>query len=88
MAENESQRDADWEREEGVPSLSDPFIQKYLQGRDALVQQEKRQRSGRSNKIMTFAQVNSSLTYNRLPFPAESLANGPGGMLHSLPDPI
>lgn len=38
--------DADWEQAEGVPSLSDPFIQKYLQGRDALVQQEKKQRSG------------------------------------------
>lgn len=37
----------DWERVEGVPSLSDPFIQKYLSGRDALVQQEKKQRSGR-----------------------------------------
>lgn len=35
-----------WAQAEGVPQLSDPFIQKYLQGRDALVQQEKRQRSG------------------------------------------
>jgi adenosine deaminase CECR1 len=35
-----------WAQAEGVPSSSDPFIQKYLSGRDALVQQEKKQRSG------------------------------------------
>ena len=46
MAANDCANDDDWIRAEGVPSLSDPFIQKYLQGRDALVQQEKRQRSG------------------------------------------
>ncbi|KAH7086513.1 hypothetical protein FB567DRAFT_528122 [Paraphoma chrysanthemicola] len=34
-----------WAQAEGVPSLSDPFIQKYLSGRDALVEQEKKQRS-------------------------------------------
>lgn len=38
--------DDDWEEAEGVPKLSDQFIQKYLQGRDALVAQEKKQRSG------------------------------------------
>ena len=37
--------DEDWEREEGVPTLDEPFIQKYLDGRDALIAQEKRQRS-------------------------------------------
>ena len=46
MATNEATNDEEWVQAEGVPSLSDPFIQKYLQGRDALVQQEKRQRSG------------------------------------------
>ncbi|KAI9688320.1 MAG: hypothetical protein M1820_010265 [Bogoriella megaspora] len=30
---------------EGLPSLTDPFMQKYLEGRDALVAQEKKQRS-------------------------------------------
>ncbi|KAF2796110.1 Metallo-dependent hydrolase [Melanomma pulvis-pyrius CBS 109.77] len=39
--------DPAWEQAEGVPSLSDPFIQKYLSGRDALVEQEKKQRSDR-----------------------------------------
>lgn len=46
MVTTESADDKEWEQAEGVPSLTDPFIQKYLQGRDALVQQEKRQRSG------------------------------------------
>ncbi|KXL48311.1 hypothetical protein M433DRAFT_159278 [Acidomyces richmondensis BFW] len=34
-----------WAHAEGVPSLDEPFIQKYLDGRDALVAEEKRQRS-------------------------------------------
>lgn len=38
----------EWEKAQGIPSLSDPFIQKYHAGRDALVQQEKKQRSGQS----------------------------------------
>lgn len=46
MAPNETANDDDWEKADGVPSLSEPFIQKYLAGRDALVQQEKKQRSG------------------------------------------
>ncbi|EFQ93002.1 hypothetical protein CFE70_010690 [Pyrenophora teres f. teres 0-1] len=45
MASTDAANDDEWAQAEGVPSLSDPFIQKYLQGRDALVQQEKRQRS-------------------------------------------
>lgn len=35
-----------WAKEQGVPSLEEPFIQKYLKGRDALIAQEKQQRSG------------------------------------------
>jgi len=38
----------EWAREQGVPTFDQPFIQKYLQGRDALIAQEKRQRSGSS----------------------------------------
>ena len=38
--------DGEWARKEGVPSFEEPFLQKYLQGRDALIAQEKRQRSG------------------------------------------
>ena len=48
MASTEVEDIVAWAKAEGVPSLTDPFIQKYLSGRDALVQQEKRQRSGSS----------------------------------------
>ncbi|KAH0337984.1 Metallo-dependent hydrolase, partial [Aureobasidium melanogenum] len=37
--------DAQWLAERGVPSFEEPFLQKYLQGRDALINQEKKQRS-------------------------------------------
>jgi adenosine deaminase CECR1 len=33
------------EEDLGIPSLDEPFLQKYLDGRDALIAQEKRQRS-------------------------------------------
>lgn len=36
---------SDWEVEEGLPQFEDQFIQKYLQGREALIDQEKSQRS-------------------------------------------
>ncbi|KAF2017875.1 Metallo-dependent hydrolase [Aaosphaeria arxii CBS 175.79] len=42
VADNEA-----WEQAEGIPQLSDPFLQKYLEGRDALVAEEKKQRSDR-----------------------------------------
>ena len=49
MASNsfiESEADvSDWEIEEGLPQLNDQFIQKYLDGREALIEQEKTQRS-------------------------------------------
>lgn len=38
--------DAQWLADRGVPSFEEPFLQKYLQGRDALINQEKKQRSG------------------------------------------
>ena len=41
----------DWEIEEGLPQMDDQFIQRYLQGRDALVEQEMKQRSGWSTHI-------------------------------------
>lgn len=56
MASNKAAKDDDWEKAEGVPSLSEPFIQKYLSGRDALVQQEKKQRSGWWSKRRIVAQ--------------------------------
>ena len=36
----------DWEIEEGVPQMRDQFIQRYLQGREALIEQELKRRSG------------------------------------------
>ncbi|CAK3740746.1 adenosine deaminase family [Lecanosticta acicola] len=37
--------DEAWAEKEGLPSLDQPFIQKYLDGRDALIAREKSQRS-------------------------------------------
>ncbi|KAK2757632.1 hypothetical protein FQN54_004601 [Arachnomyces sp. PD_36] len=36
--------DREWELDQGVPQVEDPFIQQYLGGRDALIQEEKKQR--------------------------------------------
>jgi adenosine deaminase CECR1 len=37
----------EWEEvEQGIPAKDEPFINKYLAGRDALIAQEKKQRSG------------------------------------------
>ncbi|KAJ5544617.1 hypothetical protein N7535_006989 [Penicillium sp. DV-2018c] len=36
--------DKEWELEEGIPQFEDPFIQKYLQGRDALIVEEHKRR--------------------------------------------
>ncbi|KAG8624328.1 hypothetical protein KVT40_007395 [Elsinoe batatas] len=45
MSQTDAQDGEEWKKEFGVPSTSEPFIQKYLNGREALIQQEKRQRS-------------------------------------------
>ncbi|KAL8713411.1 MAG: hypothetical protein Q9220_002610 [cf. Caloplaca sp. 1 TL-2023] len=39
---------SDWEIEEGLPQPTDQFIQQYYQGREALIEQEKAQRSDNS----------------------------------------
>lgn len=44
MAEEEDS--LEWELDNGVPQVRDPFIQKYLQGRHALIEQEHKQRHG------------------------------------------
>ena len=38
--------DLEWELEQGIPQFEDPFIEKYMQGREALIEQEKKQRHG------------------------------------------
>jgi adenosine deaminase CECR1 len=43
--EDQALQDAEWAEEEGIPTLDEPFIQKYLDGRDALIEQERQQRS-------------------------------------------
>ncbi|KZF24324.1 adenosine deaminase family protein [Xylona heveae TC161] len=47
IAHEDAQSDGDdWDEiEEGVPQMTDPFMQKYIQGRDALISQEKKLRS-------------------------------------------
>ncbi|KAF1988553.1 Metallo-dependent hydrolase [Aulographum hederae CBS 113979] len=47
MSRPTAEDDASWEAAEGVPSMEDNFIQNWLEGRDALVAQEKKQRSDR-----------------------------------------
>lgn len=36
----------EWELEEGIPQVGDPFIQQYLKGRDALIAEEHKRRHG------------------------------------------
>lgn len=38
--------DREWELNEDVPQLEDPFIQKYLNGRHSLILEEQKQRHG------------------------------------------
>jgi hypothetical protein len=37
----------EWELDQGIPQPEDPFISKYYQGREALIEQEKKQRHGK-----------------------------------------
>ncbi|CAF9927810.1 MAG: hypothetical protein GOMPHAMPRED_004497 [Gomphillus americanus] len=41
----------EWELEEGIPQPDEPFIQKYMAGRAALIEQEKKQRHDRAFKM-------------------------------------
>ena len=45
---------------EGLPRMDDQFIQKYLQGREALIAQEKKQRSGVSYLLHAKSDVRRS----------------------------
>ena len=38
--------DHEWELEEGIPQVQDPFIQQYINGRNSLIAQEQKQRHG------------------------------------------
>lgn len=45
-----TEEDIEWELDEGVPQFEDPFIQKYLNGRDALIDEEHKKRHGRRSQ--------------------------------------
>lgn len=45
--------DDEWEEvEQDLPAKDEPFIKKYLLGRDALIDQEKKQRSGKLSSTL------------------------------------
>ncbi|KIW70485.1 hypothetical protein PV04_02751 [Phialophora macrospora] len=51
MSDDESiDSQVEWELDEGIPQVDDPFIQKYMAGRQALIEQEKKQRHDRAFK--------------------------------------
>ena len=50
----------EWELEEGIPRFDDPFIQKYLHGREALIEEEQKQRHGEVHNIYACLYVSSS----------------------------
>ena len=45
LEENEDS-ELEWQLEEGIPQTDEPVIQKYFQGRDGLIAQEDKHRSG------------------------------------------
>lgn len=59
MAEIEEERSdvsidsgLEWELEQGIPQVDDPFIQKYMRGREALIEQENKQRHGNCLELL------------------------------------
>lgn len=51
--------DLDWELEEGVPQVEDPFIQQYLKGRNSLILEEQKQRHGQILMMWIMCQTNA-----------------------------
>lgn len=57
------------EEDLGIPSLDEPFLQKYMDGRDALIAQEKRQRSDHAFKTsMTPMAAEAAATVSAIRF--------------------
>jgi len=77
----------EWAKQQGVPSFEEPFIQKYLQGRDALIAQEKRQRSGQSKSRVKSYQFLLTLV-GRPCFPGNVVPNGSRSMCYCLANPV
>ena len=42
----EPQSNEEWQIEEGIPQVDDPFIQQYMRGRSSLILEEQKQRHG------------------------------------------
>lgn len=75
----------DWEIEEGLPQMEDQFIQKYLQGRDALIEQENKHRSGLLQSLKVYAKV---LTlHTRLCLPPVTVTHGTFGLSNCISYP-
>jgi hypothetical protein len=57
-----------------VPAMSDPVVQSYLKGRQALIDQENKDRSGSSHPIFSFlSATNTCLTFTQT-IPSGSLS--------------
>ena len=69
---------SDWEIEEGVPQFEDQFIQQYLQGREALIEQEKSQRSDNTfrQSLTPLAKEACSIVSNILAEERQTIWNG------------
>jgi adenosine deaminase CECR1 len=50
--------DEEWEIiSQDLPGIDEPFLQKYLHGRNALIAEEKKQRSGEYSRALIFTHV-------------------------------
>lgn len=45
--DDDADAEVEWEISEGIPQPSDAVVEKYFQGREALIMQEDKHRSGR-----------------------------------------
>lgn len=46
MGSGVQEEELEWELGEGIPQFEDQFIQKYIRGREALIEEEQKQRHG------------------------------------------
>ena len=78
--------DDEWaEVAQGIPTKDEPFINKYLSGREALIAQERQQRSG---EYPTITSRRISVTNCRRPcFSLLALSSGQRSLLHRRSNP-
>lgn len=82
-----SMSDDEWEEvAQTVPSIAEPFIQKYLGGREALIAEEKKQRSGTFSAIPVLHRRFTNAS-TRLCLPAISLPHRARRLRHCGPNP-